>query len=331
MTSQSISAPQSPVEPVRRKRFQLTRSKRRTMWFYIFQTPWLLGLLFLTLIPVLGGLFISFTNYDGLNVNSFKMVGFRNYARILNDGQAIDAFWRTIVWVLVNVPITLVFAFIMALLLNQSFKGQGLFRTIYFLPTLIPVVAVTWIFKIFLAQNNGPLNAFISVFRPDTAILWVGQQNALSTMVTVSVWMSFGTGMVIFLAGLQGIPRSLEEAALIDGANVFQSFRHVTIPLMTPVIFFQLILSLIFSFQELIRPLLLWTSAAGGANLLGATPSKPVYFAMVHVYRQVFINTRFGYGIALLWMMFIFLMGLALLLFWSTRFWVYYEEDVEGK
>jgi ABC-type sugar transport system permease subunit len=141
----------------------------------------------------------------------------------------------------------------------------------------------------------------------------------------MALWMSFGTGMVIFLAGLQGIPPELEEAAILDGANPFHVFRNVILPLMTPVIFFQLVLSLIGTFQELLRPMLLWSNLG-----MEGTPSKPVYLMMVHVYRQIFSFGRYGYAAAILWFSFVFLMVLALILFWSSRYWVYYTQDVEG-
>jgi len=317
----SLEVPQTT-----KRRWHLSRSNRKALWFYFFQSPWLLGIIFLTIIPIVGGLVISMTNYDGINLATTKFVGLKNYLRMLDDKQGILAFMRTLVFVSINVPLGMFLSFSLALVLNQSVRGRGVFRTVYYLPTLVPIVAVAWIFKLFLASKNGPLNGFIGLFRPGTEIVWIGQANALATVTSMAMWMTFGTGMVIFLAGLQGIPPELEEAAVVDGANRFQVFRNVTIPLMTPVIFFQLVLSLIYTFQELLRPVLLWSSRG-----MEGTPSKPVYMMMIHVYREIFTFGRFGYGTAVLWFNFIVMMGLALLVFWSQKYWVYYTEAVEGK
>jgi multiple sugar transport system permease protein len=132
---------------------------------------------------------------------------------------------------------------------------------------------------------------------------------------------------VIFLAGLQGVPRELEEAALIDGANVFQMFRAITLPLLTPVIFYQLILSVIFSLQVLVEPILLGGTSTGSS--IGTMPPRPNYMYMVHTYNQIFINQRFGYGSALLWLLFMIILLLTLLIFRTSRYWVYYEVEQE--
>ncbi len=314
-----------PVAAERVSRRHLSRSRRQTLWFLFFQTPWLLGLFFLTIIPIVGGFIISLSNYDGISIPTTKFVGIGNYTRMLTDKQGMEALVHTTVYVLILVPLVLALAFGMAMLLNQAMKGRGFFRTAYYLPTLVPIVAVAWIFKLFLASKNGPLNSAINLIYPVGEIVWIGQAHALATVISMALWMSFGTGMVIFLAGLQGIPPELEEASIVDGANKFQVFRNVILPLMTPVIFFQLVLSLIGTFQELLRPMLLWSTTG-----MQGTPSKPVYLMMVHVYRQVFTFGRYGYGAAILWFTFILLMLLALLLFWSSKYWVYYTQNVEG-
>lgn len=318
----SVQVPAVAQETSRR---HLSRSKRQMLWFLFFQSPWLLGLIFLTIIPILGGLIISLTNYDGISIPTTKFVGLDNYARMLTDKQGMEAFKRTIIFTFISVPLVLTIAFGMAMLLNRAVRGRGLFRTVYYLPTLVPIVAVAWIFKLFLASKNGPLNSAINAVFPAGEIVWIGQAHALETVISMALWMSFGTGMVIFLAGLQGIPPELEEAAIVDGAKPFQVFRNVILPLMTPVIFFQLVLSLINTFQELLRPMLLWSTRG-----MEGIPSKPVYLMMVHVYQQIFTFGRYGYGAAILWFSFILLMLLALLLFWSAKYWVYYTQDVDG-
>ena len=165
------------------------------------------------------------------------------------------------------------------------------------------------------------VNAIISIFRPGTAILWTTDY-ALPSLTMIAVWQGVGVGMVIFLAGLQGIPPELEEAAHIDGASKLGVFRHVTIPLMTPVIFFQLVLAIIGSFQQFALPMLL----AGGR--MSSVPPQAAYFYVVHVMRQIFTFSRFGYGLALMWLLFVVIVLLTILVFWSSRYWVHYEVDM---
>jgi multiple sugar transport system permease protein len=286
--------------------------------------PWLIGFLLLGIIPLAIGFVTSFTNYDGINVDTVKWIGTRNYGRLLQDSEAQHAFRRTLLWSAINVPIWLTLSFSLALILNQGIRARGFFRTLFYLPSIIPAVGAVWAWRLLLDPNNGVVNAIISIFRPGTAILWTTEY-ALPSLTMVSVWQGVGVGMVIFLAGLQGIPRELEEAAYLDGASQLRVFRHVTIPLMTPVIFFQLVLAIIGSLQQFALPMLL----AGGR--IGSVPPRAAYFFVVHVMRQIFTFSRFGYGLALMWLLFVVVVMLTIVVFWSSRFWVHYEVDVERK
>ncbi len=313
-----------------------TQSKQRPWWqarsrraarvraFYLLISPWLIGFLLLGVIPLVVGLLASFTNYDGLNVDSYKWLGLRNYSRIGQDSEALLSLRRTFLWSALNVPIWLILSFSLALILNQSIRARGFFRTLFYLPSIIPAVGAVWAWRLLLDPNNGVVNAIISIFKPGTAILWTTDY-ALQSLTMISVWQGAGVGMVIFLAGLQGIPGELEEAAFLDGATQLQSFRHITIPLMTPVIFFQLVLGIIGSLQQFALPMLL----AGGR--MGSVPPRAAYFFVVHVMRQIFTFSRFGYGLALMWLLFVIVVILTVIVFWSSRFWVHYEVEVAGK
>src|SRR5262245_46064660 len=237
----------------------LTRRTSRTIAFYLFISPWLLGFILLGVIPLVVGLLTSLTNYDGLSVATVKFVGLRNYTRFFEDEDALHAFRQTLLWSALNVPVWLAISFTMALILNQAIRARGFFRTLFYLPSIIPVVGVVWAWRLILDPNNGVVNYLIRFFSPGTVILW-RTDYALQSLTMISVWQGVGVGMVIFLAGLQGIPRELEEAAYLDGATTMQSFRFITIPLMTPVIFFQLVLAIIASLQQFTLPMLL----AGG-------------------------------------------------------------------
>ncbi len=213
------------------------------------------------------------------------------------------------------------------MILNQSLKGRGIFRTLYYLPSIVPGAAAILAWKVILDKNNGVLNGIISLARPGTAIGWLSDFS-MAGMTTIAVWGGLGAGMVIFLAGLQSIPDELMEASKIDGASSMQSFRHITLPLMTPVIFFQLVLGLIGAFSQLNLPLLLSKVGLSGQ---GAVPSREIYLYMIHAYQQIFTSQRYGYGTALLWMLFLGVLLLTLFVFWSEKFWVYSDRQSSGR
>jgi ABC-type sugar transport system permease subunit len=305
----------------------LTRNQRRTLTFYLFVSPWLIGFVLLGIFPLLVGLLTSFTNYDGLNLATVKFVGLGNYARVFEDTDVSFSLVRTILWGLANLPLWLVLSFLLALILNQDVKGRGFFRTIFYLPSLIPITAAVTAWRIILEKNFGMLNASISLFTPEpVAIGWLSDYS-LPGMTSIAIWGGLGYGMVIFLAGLQGIPDELKEAAQIDGANSWQVFRHITLPLMTPVIFFQLVLGLIGSFQQLNLPLLVTKVGIAATSV----PPRPIYLYMIHTYQQIFTNGRYGYGTALLWMLFIGILILTWIVFWSEKYWVYSDASERGR
>jgi multiple sugar transport system permease protein len=303
-----------------------SRARREERWFYLFITPWILGFIFLSLIPLVVGFLISLSNYNGLNLATMRFVGLENYLRAFSDSDARFAIGRTLLFTAINVPLNLIISFCIALLLTRKIYARGLFRTLFYIPSIVPIVAAAWIWKLIMDNNFGLLNALISFARPGTAIRWMTEYPTL-VLLLLSVWISTGGAMIIFMAGLQGVPKELEEAALIDGANIFQMFRLITLPLVTPVVFYQLVLSIIFSLQILVEPILL-SGSLGGAGI-GTLPPRPNYVYMVHTYTQIFTSQRFGYGSALLWILFILVLLLTLIVFRTGRYWVYYEVEQE--
>ena len=308
------------------RRAKSTRARKRTISFYLFVAPWLLGFVLLSVAPLCTGFFTSLTNYDGFDPADSKFIGMNNYRRAFSDDRMFFSLGRTLLWAAINTPLWLIVTFCMALVLNQKgLKGRGFLRTLYYVPSIVPVVGVVWIWRIILDNNFGLLNAAISIFRPGTALPFITQY-ALQSLSVIALWTGLGSGMVIFLAGLQNIPEELKEAAQIDGANGLQLFRHVTLPIMTPVIFFQLVLGLISAFQQLVLPMLL----APGQEGSGWNPPRSSYLYMIHAYRQLFVYQRYGYSTALLWLLFVVIMVLTLLVFRTARYWVFYEVGVEG-
>jgi multiple sugar transport system permease protein len=305
-----------------------TRSQRQAATFYLFVSPWILGFVLLIVIPLMVAVLVSLTNYDGLSLKTTRWVGISNYERAFSnvDVDVRFSFSRTILWGLFNLPTWLGISFGMALILNQDLKGRGFFRTVYYIPSVVPLVAAMTAWKVMLDKNVGWINGLISLVRPGTAIGWLSEY-ALTGMTIIAVWTGLGTAMIIFLAGLQNIPDEQIEAARIDGANPFQTFRYITLPLMTPVIFLQLIMGLIGVFQQLNLPLVL--TQVGISR--GAVPPRQIYLFMYHVYRQMFISNRWGYGIALILIMFVLVTILTLIVFWTEKYWVFSDAQEGGE
>ena len=301
----------------------ISRSRRRRRTFYTFISPWLIGFVLFAVFPLAFGFAISLTNYDGLNLFNLDFVALRNYSTAFQDPNVAYTFNRTLVWTALNLPIWLVLSFLMAVIANRKVKGIGLFRTLFYLPSVIPAVGLVWTWKILLEQNFGLLNAILDYFRPGIAVGWLTNQ-AMYGVTAMAVWSGLGAGMIVFLAGLQGVPDELVEAARIDGANNLRVFWHVTLPMMTPVIFFQVVMGLISAFQQLTIPWLATTNSSIGV------PPRSIYLYMINVYQQIFGVGRFGYGMALLWLLIAAILLLTLAVFRTQRYWVYSEEGEQA-
>jgi multiple sugar transport system permease protein len=316
------------VKETGKRRGRMTgRGRREARDFYVMIMPWLLGFIFLSLTPLLLGLATSFTNYNGLNLANIKFVGLANYKRAIDPAN--KDFWislkNTFLYMIVVVPVGQALAIGLAAVMNQRIKGKYFFRLIYYIPSILPLAAAAQAWSMMWNKNSGLVNALLSLFRPGTAVNWIGDHFIL--MLLLYVWWQVGGGMVIYLAGLQGIPEELKEAAKIDGANRFQAFRHVTLPLLTPVIFFQSILGIIGALQVLQVPILIYGRAGLSGNV--QIPQK-YYMYMIYVYSQTFDFQRYGLGVALSWIFFLIILVLTLVMLYTSRFWVYYEVSQEG-
>jgi multiple sugar transport system permease protein len=317
-------APAKLWNAIRQRLF--SRRGRKAATFYGFISPWLLGFLFLTVIPLIGGLVLSFTNYDGLNWGTWKWKGIDNFTRVFSDKEVMRSLRQIAIWTLLNTPVWLVLSFILAYILNHALKARGLFRTLFYLPSVIPMVAVAWVGNLMLHSSWGLVNKIVNIFAPGTAIYWLSDR-AMVSLTTLAVWTGLGSGTVIFLAALQDIPPELEEAALVDGANKWQVFRRVTIPLMTPVIFYQLVLSIVTAMQYFSLPMLLAPNNQSNKGALTTPPARQVRLTMIQVFKQAFGRSRYGYAIAISWVLVLFMGLVTALVFWSRRWWVYDARD----
>jgi multiple sugar transport system permease protein len=302
------------------------RAQREARAFYFFVSPWLVGFLALSLFPLLLGFATSLTNYDGLNINSLRFMGVRNYVRAIENPDLWIALRNTVLYAAITVPLGLTFGLMLAVLLNVRIRGRALFRMFYYLPSILPLAGAVMAWRLIFSKNSGLVNGILSYFQPGTAINWPND-HFLLLLYLYALW-HVGGAMVIFLAGLQGVPEELHEAGRLDGGNRFQIFTRITIPLLTPVIFFQLILGLIGSLQILDVAILLY----GRTGLSGAiTLPRDKYFYMVYNYSQVFDFQRYGFGVALSWLFFVFILVLTLVVIVSSRYWVHYEVAQEGR
>ncbi|WP_207922547.1 sugar ABC transporter permease [Micromonospora sp. KC606] len=293
--------------------------------FYLFVSPWVLGFVLLTALPLGYALLVSFTNFNGVS-SRWRWVGTRNYTELVRDTDAISSLMRTLAFTAISVPLMVAGGLGLAVLLNRRLKAVGLFRTIFFLPSVVPVVAMAIMWKLIFNRDGGILNAILEKISIGP-IAWLVDPNAFYALIILTLW-GLGGGMVIMLAALQGVPVELEEAAVVDGANRWHVFRHVTVPMISPIIFFQIVTGIIASFQIVIQPLLL-----AETNQVGAVAQVPqsTHLYMVQVYQEFFANNRYGYGSAMLWVFFLVILTITLLVQRSSRLWVHYQVDSEAE
>lgn len=299
----------------------MTRSRRQALLGYAFISPFLVGFLGLMLGPLVYSVFISLTRYTMLGRPTF--IGVENYVRAFT---ADPLFWKslgnTAYYVLLHVPLSLVGSLICALILHASLKGRAILRPIYYIPAIIPIVATAFMFRWLFRTNFGLVNVFLSSLGI-TGPNWLGDPKwALNTIIIISLWGVGGPTAMIFLAGLQGIDRSYYESATIDGASSIQTFVSITLPMIGPTILFNLVISLINSFQAFDLVFILTSSSAGGAG----GPANSTLFYVLHLYRNAFEYFQVGYGAALAWVLFAIIMGMVLLQFRLSERWVYYGE-----
>jgi multiple sugar transport system permease protein len=286
---------------------------RRTIVGYIFIAPFMLGFLLWFLIPALTSLWMAFQNWNMINPPEFAALD--NFRSIASDKLFWQALKVTTVYTAVSVPLSMVVAFLLALLMNTKVRGIAVFRTIYYLPGIVPAVANAILWAWILNSDFGLLNAFLHIFGV-RRVLWLQDPEwALPALILMSLW-SLGGAMVIYLAGLQGIPNEFYEAAEIDGAGGWARLWHVTIPLMSPVIFFNLIMGIIGTFQ-------IFTA---GYLITNGGPQNATLFYVLYLWRNAFQYLKMGYGAALAWVLALIIMGLTVFVFRGLGRRVYYEE-----
>ncbi|HXF61762.1 MAG TPA: sugar ABC transporter permease [Caldilineaceae bacterium] len=298
-----------------RTRFRLSSQRAQDIiTAYLCLAPWLIGFLSFVLGPMLFSLGLSFYESDLMTMTYF--VGAKNYQELLADPLFWQSLKVTAIYAFTSVPLGAGAALLIALLLNQRLVGLGIWRTIYYLPTVISGVAVSLLWLQIFNPRAGLLNNFLGLFGIQGPTWLYDSKWALSALIIMSLW-SVGSNMLLYLAGLQGIPTHLYEAATIDGANALRRFWHVTVPMLTPTIFFNVTISLIYAFQFFTQAYLM---TEGGPN--NATLSMVLY-----LYRKAFEQIRFGYASATAWVLFAIIISFTLLFQYTAKHWVYYEGE----
>ncbi|MEC0175055.1 sugar ABC transporter permease [Paenibacillus favisporus] len=291
-------------------------ANRKDLYGWLFAMPAILGLLIFTLGPMIYSLFMSFTDYTGSNSPAF--VGLENYKRMFSgeDQYFYKSLAVTFYFVILSVPTGIIYSFLLAILLNQNVKGKAVFRTIFYLPSIVPIIAISFIWLWLLNPDLGLANELLrSLGLPGSQ--WIfGEKTVVPSLALMNLWTTGGT-MIIFLAGLQDIPRSLYEAIEMDGGSRFAKLRHITIPMMTPTIFFNLIMGIINGFQVFSQAYVMTNGGPNNASL----------FYVFYLYREAFQFSQMGSASAIAWVLFVIIMILTYIVFRTSNKWVYYEGD----
>jgi multiple sugar transport system permease protein len=311
----TITASTANLSPAAQEELRQGRRRRvliENLQGWLFASPWLLGLAMFFIIPMAWSIGLSLTSYNV--VDSPRFIGLGNYAELVADPLIWHSLRVTTVYALISVPLTLALGLGLALLLNQRVRGIAVWRTIYYLPAVISGVAVALLWEWLFNGRFGLVNYLLELIGV-TGPNWLADPNtALWAFVLVQVWTVGGT-MLINLAALQGVPTQLYEAAAIDGANAWRRFRHITVPSISPVIFYNLIIGIIAALQSFT---IFFIMTQGG-------PNNATLTFMLYLYKMGFQNLRMGYASAMAWLLFLYLALLTALVFKSSSRWVYYE------
>jgi multiple sugar transport system permease protein len=327
-TSIGVTHPSPYAEAAEIPRRPRRRNIRHGLTVLLFMSPWILGFVLLILYPMVSSLFFSFTNYSLLAAP--KWVGLQNYNFMFTKDPFFWLAFRNTIWIIiVGVPIRICFAIFTAWLLTLPKSGTRTYRTIYFLPSMAPPAAAALAFVLVFNPSFGPINQLLKGLGMHNPPLWFyGPGSSKWGLVMLSLW-GVGDAMIIFLAGLLNVPRQLYEAADIEGAKGWQKFRYVTLPMISPVIFFSLVIGVIYGFQLFTQAYVASVAASGSsvtdvASSLGF-PQGSMLFYSIYLYQQGFQSFRMGYASSMAWMLFIITMICTLAIIKGSRRWVHYQ------
>jgi multiple sugar transport system permease protein len=316
-----VSSPASGTAG-RSTRRRLSLRQRRAAAFYVFAGPWVLGFLALTAYPLGYALWLSFTNSDGLSSHS-RFVGLANYREVFTDPDTMASLGRTALFTGITVPLSIAAGLALAVLVNQPIRARGLFRTLLYVPAVVPPVGAALTFKLVFDRDSGAANGILDIFNIN-GVPWLMDPYARWVLIMLTMW-AVGNVMIISLAGLQDIPKELHEAARVDGASPWQSFTRITLPLLSPVIFFQVVTGIIAALQS-VQPLLIAVDSSPQG--MARVPEGNNLF-IISVFTQYFANGRYGYASAMLWVLFAIIGVVTFLVFRLSKGAVFYSVEPE--
>ena len=314
-SSKALVVPVTRVDRPKPRRWH-TPSGRETFWGYVFISPWLIGLALFTLGPMIAAFVLSLTDFNLVRPEAVKFVGLDNYVRMASDPTVAKAIQVTFVFAAIAIPLTMLSSLTFAALLNsRRLFGKSFFRTLFYMPVQIPLVASTLVWIGFLNTETGWLNqilGFVGLPQPS----WLTSETWIYPALSIIGLWGVGNFMLINLAGLQNVPTELYEAARIDGAGAWKQFRHITIPLISPILLYNLIIALVGTFQYFTQAYVL-TNGRGD-------PNNATLFINLDLFREAFVFNKMGYGSAIAWLLFVLVMILTLAIFAAARGRVYY-------
>lgn len=299
------------------KKARLSLRVREILWFYALISPWALGFLVFTLGPLLLSVYLSFTDWDMFS--SMHFIGIENYEILFEEDEIfLKALNNTFYYSLVSVPLGLGLSLAIAWLLNRPAPLVSFFRMVFYLPSMVPIVATAMVFTWLLAPTTGLINKFLGIFGI-VGPAWLLDENwVIPALILMSLW-AIGGGIVLLLAGMKGIPQEFYEAATIDGANEWHKFYYITIPALSPIIFFNLVTNIIASLQTFAQ---VYIMTSGG-------PNNASMMVVPYLFENAFRFFKMGYASAMAWVLFIIILALTALVFRFSSFWVFYESELK--
>lgn len=289
---------------------------KNARWGWVFISPWVIGFTVFTLGPMIVSLFLSLTRYDG--IQSPEFIGLGNFADLFTDPKTWNSLRVTFTYAIIAIPLGLFAGFFLACLLNMKVPGMKVWRTVFYMPAMISGVVVAMLWGGLFNDRYGLINYLLSIVGIDGPRWLQDPKYTLYCFVFLGLW-GVGGGMIIYLAGLQSIPSVYYEAAELDGCTKMQKFRHITLPFMTPIIFFNLIMGIIGTFQYFAEPMIL---TSGG-------PAESTMFYNLYLYNNAFKYQSMGFASALAWVLFVIVLILSLLVIKSSSMWVFYQGEVK--
>jgi multiple sugar transport system permease protein len=315
-TQNVISSPALSNPPKR----VLTTEQRQRRWGWIFLSPWIIGFFLFTLFPIAASLVFSFTDFNLSKPDNIQFIGLANWGRLFTDPGVRDSLSVTLTFLLFALPVSLLLPLLIATLLNSKLvAGKRFFRVLFYMPYMVPAISGIYVWQSFLNGQTGWLNRLLAIIGI-TGPSWLADGSyVFAGMILMGVW-GIGNAYLTMLAGLQGVPTDLYEAAKVDGANPLVVWTRITVPMISPVLFYNLILTVIALLQFFVVPYIIGDAGQG-------RPDNKTYFVNVHLYKTAFTFQDMGYGATLAWLIFIIAIVITGFLFFTSRFWVYYAGE----